>query len=90
MRLRQAQAVVVWKGKFLLLKKKDLLLKKSVWRLVKGKLEKGETARTGLKRELREETGLKKIKIAGKIHSYDYEAPKGVFRKVETFLVEAS
>ena len=84
MHLRQAQAVVVWQGKFLLLKKNDPLLKKSFWRLVKGKLEKGESATKGLERELREEVGLKKIKIAGKIHSYNYEAPRGVFRKVET------
>ena len=89
--LKQVQAIVVWKGKILLLKKYDLRLKKGFWRLLKGKLEKGETPIKGLKRELFEEVGLRKnkIKIKKKVFSYDYESPKGVFRKVETFLVEA-
>ena len=86
-KLRQVQAVVFVGGKILVLKKRDLRLKESFWRLPKGKLEKGENAKEGLKREIKEETGLGKIEIARKVFSYAYESPKGVFRKVECFAV---
>jgi ADP-ribose pyrophosphatase YjhB (NUDIX family) len=93
--IRQVQAVIVIKGKILLLKKRDVRFengkwfrtKNSFWRLPKGKLEKGERALAGLKRELREEMGLKKIKIGKRVFSYSYEAPKGLHRKVNSYLV---
>ncbi|MFH1056842.1 MAG: NUDIX hydrolase [Candidatus Micrarchaeota archaeon] len=93
--LKQVQAIIVSKGNVLLLKKRDIKFKSgkwfrtknSFWRLPKGKLEKGESAIKGLKRELKEETGLEKIKIGKKVFSYGLEAPKGLHRKVDAFLV---
>ena len=92
----QVEAVIVKGGKILILKKRDAKFEKgkwfrtkqSFWRLPKGKLEKGESAKKGLKRELREETGLKKIKIGKRVFSYSFEAPKGLLlRKVSAYLV---
>ena len=95
--LRQVQAVIFSEKGVLLLKKRDIKFEKgkwfrtgqSFWRLPKGKLEKGEGEKQGLKRELREETALKKIGIGRKFFAYQYESPKGVLRKVSTFLVQA-
>lgn len=97
--VRQVQAVVFFKGKIALLKKRDsrfdgkkkkwVFLKKAFWRLPKGKLEGGEGVLQGLKRELKEEIGLRTISKPKKVYTYAYEAPKGTLRKVETFALEA-
>jgi 8-oxo-dGTP diphosphatase len=85
------QAVIVDEKnkKFLIIKQLDFGKKILLWRLVKGAVEKGETEEQALKREVREEVGLKKIEIAGKIYNYEY-----VFRStkvtVSTYLVRAS
>jgi len=94
--LKQVQAVVFFKNKVVLLKKRDVrfedgkpvLLKKAFWRLPKGKLEKRETHLQGLKRELREEIGVSKTSKPKKVYSYSFEAPKGTRRNVQTFVLE--
>jgi 8-oxo-dGTP diphosphatase len=85
------QAVIVdeKEKKFLIINQLDFGKNILLWRLVKGAVEKGETEEQALKREVREEVGLRKIEIAGKIYNYEY-----VFRStkvtVSTYLVRAS
>jgi 8-oxo-dGTP pyrophosphatase MutT (NUDIX family) len=59
------------------------------WEWHKGTIEKGETYRQTLKRELAEETGLKRFKVVRPLHvSYYFNKRKS--RIMEVFLVRAS
>ncbi len=91
MKLRHSvQAVIIDEktNNLLLIRKMDFRRNKIVWRLVKGGVEKGETERQALKREIEEEVGLKEVQILDKIFNYDF-----VFgdRKhlVSTYIVKA-
>jgi len=53
-------------------KKKVLMMfRRGKWDLPKGKIDKGETIRAAAKREVMEETGIKKLKIISKIKFLD-------------------
>jgi len=56
------------------------------WRLLKGGIENKEKEEEALRREIKEEVGLKNIKIEKKIGSYEYKA-LNTLHKVSTFLV---
>jgi len=64
------------------------------WTFPKGHVEKGESLSQALKREIKEEIGLKEVKIIKKLGEREYIAndpQKGrVKRKVTDFLVEAT
>ncbi len=85
------QAIIVDEktNKLLLIKQLDLVKKKYLWRLVKGGVEKDETEEQALKREIREEVGLKNIEIVGKIYKYEYVFDPKKF-VVSTYLVNGN
>jgi len=74
--------------KVLILKKVDFSAKRYRWRLLKGGVHDGETEIQGLQREILEETGLKNIKILGRVHSYEFVF-KGTKHLVSSYLVKA-
>jgi len=63
------------------------------WDLPKGKLEKGETARSGAIREVMEETGLSDLKILRKLkatyHIYPDRKGRNVLKKTHWYLMRA-
>jgi len=75
---------------------KYLLLRYSInyWGLVKGHIEKGETKEETLVREIKEETGIAKIKfISGFKHRTYYffrQGKKLNFKEVTFFLIETN
>lgn len=76
-------------NKILLIEEHDLILKKYLWRLVKGGIDKGETETKALKREIGEEVGLKNIEVVNKIYGYEYVfSPKKFV--VSVYLVKGS
>lgn len=72
----------------MILKKSDYSAKRYRWRLLKGGVNVGETETQALEREIFEETGLKKLRIVGKVHKYQF-AFKGVKHMVSSYLVKA-
>ena len=56
---------------------------------MKGGIEKGETEKEALKREILEEVGLKNVQILDKIYSYEFTF-KNVKHLVSTYLVKAN
>ena len=93
MKIRPAVQAVLFSDqekerKFLVIKKHDIKMKHELWRLVKGGVEKGESERQALKREIKEEVGLEKIKILKEVHSYFFVF-KGVRHEVSVYSVEA-
>lgn len=87
---QKVQAVVVDKesNKILLLRRYDFYYKKKpFWRLVKGGVEKGENKIQALEREIKEETGLKNIKISRKVHNYFYFDPRNIKMNVHCYKV---
>ena len=82
---KSAGAVIFYKEKdgeikYLLLKHSD-----DYWNFPKGLIEKGETETAAARREIKEETGLKKIKIIYGFktwYKYFYRAPKD-YHKIE-------
>ena len=73
---------------FLLIRKLDAVSHKSDWRLVKGGVEPGETEVEALTREILEETGLKNVKVLGKIYSYEFSF-RNTRHIVSSYLVRA-
>jgi len=65
------------KGKYLLLKTNPKWLKVDEWFVVTGSVEGKETKEQAVKREVKEETGLKIISIKKTSYSCEYEWPKG-------------
>jgi len=72
----------------LILKKSDYSAKRYRWRLLKGGVNAGETETEALQREIFEETGLKKLEILGKVHTYEFVF-RGIKHKVSSYLVKA-
>jgi len=72
----------------LLLKKTDYSARRYRWRLLKGGVNEGETESEALQREIFEETGLKKLTIVGKVHTYQFVF-KGIKHMVSSYLVKA-
>jgi len=72
----------------LILKKIDFSAKRYRWRLLKGGVNDGETETEAIQREIFEETGLKNVKIMGKVHSYEFVF-KSVKHVVSGYLVKA-
>jgi len=72
----------------LILKKIDFSAKRYRWRLLKGGVNEGETETEAIQREIFEETGLKSVKILGKVHSYEFVF-KSVKHVVSGYLVKA-
>jgi ADP-ribose pyrophosphatase YjhB (NUDIX family) len=85
------QAVIVDKQlkKFLLLKRKGYHDDRFLWRLVKGRKNEGESDIDALKREIKEETGMKDFEIREKIFSYSFFLPENERVDVNTYLVVA-
>ncbi|NCP72272.1 NUDIX hydrolase [archaeon] len=75
------------KGKINVLKKYAHLDKKNIYDLPGGRLEINETIKTGLKREVFEETGLK-IKILKKVSSWEFISLDNKKVEVTNFLCE--
>lgn len=72
----------------LILKKIDFSAKRYRWRLLKGGVNEGETETEAMQREIFEETGLKNVKILGKVHSYEFVF-RSVKHMVSSYLVRA-
>lgn len=89
---REVQAVIFDEvdnaKRVLILKKVDYSTRRYRWRLLKGGVHDGETETEGLQREILEETGLRKIKIRGNVHAYEFFF-KGVKHVVSSYLVKA-
>jgi 8-oxo-dGTP pyrophosphatase MutT (NUDIX family) len=89
---REVQAVIFddadSEKKVLILKKTDYSERRFRWRLLKGGLDDGETETEGLRREILEETGLRKIQIMEKILAYEFFF-KNVRHTVASYLVKA-
>lgn len=93
MRIRHEIQAVIFddNGKaknLLILKKSDYSAKRYRWRLLKGGVNAGETETEALQREIFEETGLKKLEILGKVHTYEFVF-RGIKHKVSSYLVKA-
>lgn len=73
----------------LLLKKIDFSAKRYRWRLLKGGVNNGETETEALQREIFEETGLKNVKIIGKVNAYEFVF-RSVKHMVSSYMVKAS
>jgi len=88
----EVQAVIFDEGdnakRVLILKKIDFSAKRYRWRLLKGGVHNGEAETEALQREIFEETGLKNVKILGKVHSYEFVF-KSVKHMVSSYLVKA-
>lgn len=74
--------------KVLILKKIDYSARRYRWRLLKGGVNDSESETEGLQREISEETGLKNIKIIGKVHNYEFFFRR-VRHVVSSYLVKA-
>jgi 8-oxo-dGTP pyrophosphatase MutT (NUDIX family) len=89
---REVQAVIFDDAdnekKVLILKKTDYSARRYRWRLLKGGLNDGESETEGLKREILEETGLRKVQILDRILSYEFFF-KNVRHTVSSYLVRA-
>jgi len=72
----------------LILKKIDFSARRYRWRLLKGGVNDGETETEALQREIFEETGLKNVKILGKVHTYEFVF-KNIRHMVSSYLVKA-
>jgi len=72
----------------LILKKIDFSAKRYRWRLLKGGVNDGETETEAVRREILEETGLKNVRILGKVNSYEFIF-KSVKHMVSGYLVKA-
>jgi len=58
-----------------MVRKFDLFVRKKRWRLVKGTRAPGEKPEKTLKREVAEETGLRKLSGIKRVFSYSYSDP---------------
>jgi len=89
---REVQAVIFDEGnsgkQVLILKTVDFSAKRYRWRLLKGGVNDGETETEAVKREIFEETGLKNVKIIGKVHRYEFVF-KSIKHTVSSYLVKA-
>ncbi len=89
---QKVQAAILDKesNRILLLRRYDYYYKKKpFWRLAKGGVEKNESLKQALRREIKEETGLKKIIISKKIHEYIYFDPRNIKMRVRCYIVFA-
>ncbi len=71
---------------FLIVRKSDRRNRRSRWRLLKGGINFGEPKIDALKREIFEETGLKRIEVVAEIHGYEFVFG-GTKHKVSSFAV---
>jgi ADP-ribose pyrophosphatase YjhB (NUDIX family) len=65
---------------------------KGRWTIPKGHIEEGETARQAAEREIREETGLQKMKVGAWLGKINFRYRRGhslVLMTTEIFLVQA-
>ena len=74
--------------KFLLIERYDRPSGRFHWRLVKGTVRPGEGLEEALLREVREEVGLRRVRLLARVGGYTYEHG-GVRHEVTSFLLEA-
>lgn len=76
------------KSNFLLLRTNPKWMKVDVWFIVTGSIEKGETEKDTVKREIKEETNLTILDIKQTDYSCKYENPTGRWNNEKAFLVK--
>lgn len=77
----QVAAIIYYGNSVLLLRRKPE--KGGFWQYVSGGLEEGETLERGIKREIREETGIEDIKNIERFHMFQ-------FREFDTYKTDSS
>jgi len=96
MRFRRAVQAVIRSGisgrsgsLVLIVQKPDLKTKELKWRLLKGGVKKFERDWRALRREIKEEVGIRRVRIERKVHSYYYTDHWGTTHHVVSYLVWA-
>jgi ADP-ribose pyrophosphatase YjhB (NUDIX family) len=59
------------------------------WRLLKGGVNEGETKVEALKREILEETSLRKLEVLAEVHNYEFTS-RDTKHRVSSFLVKVN
>ena len=81
-------AIIVSDGKVLLVRRKPEDFLGGYWEFPGGGVEEGEALKDAVRREVREETGLKVIRISGCVGYFDYNSENGELTRQFNFMVE--